>query len=171
MTDVAIDRPPEAASRLSRLLPDRLLGNATLLLLAIVVVALFRGRAHWGAVPWPVWAHLATVMPALALTPMMLAQPKGDRRHRLIGYAWVMLMAATALISFAVTTSNPGHFSFVHIISAWVLVMLAVIVRAARAHRIASHRARIRGLVIGGLLIAGFFTLPFGRMLGAWLTG
>ena len=27
----------------------------------------------------------------------------------------------------------------------------------------------VRGLVIGALLIAGFFTFPFNRLLGSWL--
>jgi uncharacterized membrane protein len=29
----------------------------------------------------------------------------------------------------------------------------------------------VRGMVTGALLVAGFFTFPFGRMLGAWLFG
>jgi len=29
----------------------------------------------------------------------------------------------------------------------------------------------VRGLIIGALLIAGFFTFPFHRLLGHWLFG
>jgi uncharacterized membrane protein len=36
---------------------------------------------------------------------------------------------------------------------------------------VARHRRTIRALVIGALLVAGFFTFPFGRMLGVWLFG
>jgi len=39
----------------------------------------------------------------------------------------------------------------------------------ARTHRVAAHRRQVRGMVTGALLVAGFFTLPFGRLLGRWL--
>jgi uncharacterized membrane protein len=42
---------------------------------------------------------------------------------------------------------------------------------AARTHRYAAHRRAVRGMVTGALLIAGFFTFPFGRLLGHWLFG
>ena len=31
------------------------------------------------------------------------------------------------------------------------------------------HRGSVRGMVTGALLVAGFFTFPFDRMLGHWL--
>lgn len=170
MTDTAA-LVPVPRSRIGHVLTDRLLGALSLLLLGIVLVAVARGHAQWRLLPWPAWAHLLTVAPVLALTPFMLGRPKGDRRHRILGYVWLGLMAATALVSFAVRLSHPGHLSWIHILSAWVLIQCGLIVQAARAHRIARHRARVRGLVIGGLLIAGFFTLPFGRLLGQWLMG
>ena len=37
---------------------------------------------------------------------------------------------------------------------------------AARTHKVALHRSSVRGMVTGALLIAGFFTFPFGRLLG-----
>lgn len=170
MTDTAALVPPPR-SRIGRALADRLLGALSLLLLAIVLVAVARGHASWSVLPWPAWAHLLTIAPVLALTPFMLGRPKGNRRHRILGYIWLGLMATTAAISFAVRLSNPGHLSWIHLLSAWVLIQCGLIVQAARAHNIVRHRARVRGLVIGGLLIAGFFTLPFGRLLGQWLTG
>jgi uncharacterized membrane protein len=35
----------------------------------------------------------------------------------------------------------------------------------------ARHRRGIRAMVLGALLIAGFFTFPFDRLLGRWLFG
>jgi uncharacterized membrane protein len=157
-------------SRFDRLLPDRVLGVVTLAMLALLATAVMRGHAHWAELPWTVWVHLATVMPAMALTPLILTARKGDRRHRALGYVWVLLLATTALVSFDIRLSDRGGWSWVHLVSAWTLVQLALIVSAARAHEIASHRRRVRGLVIGALLVAGFFTLPFGRLLGTWLT-
>ena len=152
--------------------PDRyeqVLAVGAVVLLGFVVVAVARGQPHWHAVGLAVWLHLATIMVALALTPVMLMRPRGDRRHRQLGWVWCASLLATALISFLVRNTNHGGLSFIHILSAWTLIQVPLIVRAARAHDVARHRRRVRGMVTGALLIAGFFTFPFGRMLGSWL--
>ena len=59
----------------------------------------------------------------------------------------------------------------IHIISAVTLVLVPRLVWTARHHRVAQHRRAVRGLVTGALLIAGFFTFPFDRLLGHWLFG
>ena len=53
----------------------------------------------------------------------------------------------------------------------WTLLQVPVIVLAARRHDVARHRSAVRGMVLGALLIAGFFTFPFNRLLGQWLFG
>ena len=150
---------------------EKLLAVAAILLLLTVLVALLRGHAQWGLVPELVWAHLATILPALALTPVMLLRPRGDRLHRLLGKLWVAAMFLTAALSFEVRLSHPGHFSFIHIISAYVVIAAPLIWWTAHTHRLNAHRRQVRGMVTGALLIAGFFTFPFGRMLGSWLFG
>ena len=152
-----------------RFLPDRVLAAAAVLLLACVVVALLRGHADWNRLPALVWAHLATICLALALTPVMLLRRKGDTRHRVLGYVWVASMFGTAALSFGMRYTNHGGFSFIHIISAWTLFQVPWIVYRARRHEIAKHRRAVRGMVVGALLIAGFFTFPFDRLLGHWL--
>ena len=150
---------------------ERLLGLAALALLGVVIVALVRGAGALGQVPGQVWLHLATVLVALALTPVMLWRRRGDRVHRWLGRVWVAAMAATALASFAVRVIRPGHFSPIHLLSVFTLAMLPVAVVKARRHDIAGHRRAILGMTTGALLIAGAFTLlPF-RMLGHWLLG
>ena len=52
-----------------------------------------------------------------------------------------------------------------------VLSVGALLWYAARTHKVALHRGSVRGMVTGALLIAGFFTFPFGRLLGRWLVG
>ncbi len=152
-----------------RLLSDRVLAVAALVLLACVAVALLRGQADWHKLPALVWAHLATIGLALALTPVMLLRRKGDTRHRALGYVWVAAMFGTAALSFGMRYTNHGSFSFIHIISAWTLLQVPLIVVRARQHNIAKHRRAVRGMVVGALLIAGFFTFPFDRLLGHWL--
>ncbi len=150
---------------------ERVLGWGSLAMLAIMVAALLRGHEDWQRIPWPVWPHLATVALALALTPAILWRRRGDTRHRILGYVWLTAMAATALVSFAIRMTNQGGLSVIHLLSVWVLIQVPMIVWSARSHDWARHRRSVRGMVIGALLIAGAFTLPFGRLLGHWLIG
>ena len=150
---------------------DRLLAAAALLLLAMVAAALWRGRAEWGEVPLIVWAHIVTIAVAVSLTPVMLLRRRGDWLHRRLGWLWVTAMALAALFSFGIRGLNGGSLSLIHILSAWTLVQVPLIVWAARTRNHRWHRNTVRGMVAGALLIAGFFTFPFGRLLGDWLFG
>lgn len=140
-------------------------------LLTAVAVALLRGQADWPKVPARVWIHLTSIVVALALTPVMLLRPRGDRRHRTIGWIWAGAMLLTALISFTIRGIGHGGFSFIHLLSLWVVIQVPLLVSAARKHDVRRHRSGVRGMVTGALLIAGFFTFPFDRLLGHWLFG
>lgn len=159
------------ASLLDRLLPDWLLGALAWVLLAAAAVAVARGHAEWAKVPRAIWFHLATIAVVLVLTPVMLARRKGDRRHRQLGWVWAGAMWATALFSLAIVPAAGWLFSPIALLSLFVLVMVPRLILQARAHDVASHRSTVRGLVVGALLIAGFFTFPFNRLLGQWLFG
>ncbi len=150
---------------------ERLLGAGALIVLAAMLTALARGFADWDRVPLPVWVHLATIATALILTPVMLWRRRGDERHRVLGYVWVAAMAMTAIDSLAIRMINRGGFSVIHLLSIWTLIQVPLIVWSARSHNHARHRSSVRGMVLGALLIAGFFTFPFERMLGHWLFG
>ncbi len=166
-----VANPPSRAKPLSADLYERILAAGATLLLAAVIAALFRGRGEWHLIAPRVWAHLATIMIALALTPVMMLRRRGDMLHRQLGWVWVVAMIATALLSFGIRDSNRGSFSFIHILSAWVLIQVPLIVVAARRHKVVSHRTRVRAMTTGALLVAGFFTFPFNRLLGHWLFG
>lgn len=148
---------------------ERVLGWAALAMLAVILTALARGHADWGKVPGVVWLHLATMGLALALTPAILWRPRGSLRHRQLGYAWVGALAVTALDSLLIRRN--GQFSLIHVLSVWTFIQLPLIVWSARTGNHRRHRRAVRAMVIGALLIAGFFTFPFGRMLGTWLLG
>ncbi|MGJ3649317.1 DUF2306 domain-containing protein [Sphingomonas sp. GlSt437] len=150
---------------------ERVLAIAAIILLAFVFAALARGFAYWDRIPATVWGHLATIIVALALTPVMLLRKRGDWLHRRLGTIWVIAMIATALDSLLVRNANHGAFSIIHLLSLWVLVQVPIIWWSARHHNVRQHRRSVRGMVTGALLIAGFFTFPFNRMLGQFLFG
>lgn len=107
--------------------------------------------------------HLATAIASVAVGGAMFLMKKGTVQHRLSGRLWVVLMAVTALVSFAI--QSRGHFSWIHLLS---LVVLFMLVRAVLAVRRRNIRLHLR-LVIGtytGLLIAGMFALAPWRRLG-----
>ena len=150
---------------------ERVLGWLSLALLTAALAAIARGHAGWSAISFAIWLHLATVLVALTLTPVMLWQPRGTRRHRKLGYVWVGAMVVSALDSFWITETNHGQFSAIHLLSAFTAIQAPQIVLTARARKHDSHRRAVRALVIGGLLTAGSLTFPFHRLLGRWLLG
>lgn len=171
MATISATRPARAGPPWAADPYEKLLAAGAVVLLACVVAALARGRAEWDAVPWRVWPHLLTIMVALALTPVMLLRPRGDRWHRRLGWAWAGAMLLTALLTFDLRLVHPGGLSFIHLLSLWTVVQVPLIVWSARTHDVKRHRGAVRGMVTGALLIAGFFTFPFDRLLGHWLFG
>jgi uncharacterized membrane protein len=148
---------------------ERILAVGAIVLLAAVATAVARGRAEWDDVPGNIWLHIATISVAVALTPIMLCRRRGDRLHRQLGWVWTIAMMLTALVSFDIRTIEQGAFSWIHVLSIWTLFQVPLIVWSARTHNVVRHRSAVRGMVAGALLIAGFFTFPFDRLLGHWL--
>lgn len=150
---------------------DRALSLAAAFLCCAVVVAAVRGSADWGKVSWQVWVHLALITLALVLTPVILMQRRGTRRHKRMGYVWMASLAIASIVSFDIRQINAGQFSPIHILSVAVPILLLRALWQARQGNLRSHRMAIRLMTGGALLLAGFFTFPFGRMLGNWLLG
>lgn len=150
---------------------ERGLAAGAAILFGFVIAAIIRGQADWTRVSPVVWAHLGTMLVALALTPAMLLRRRGDRLHRRLGWIWVTAMILTAGISLFVANPHLNRFSAIHILSVFVLVQTPLIAHAARTHNVRRHRLGVRAMVTGALLIAGFFTFPFDRLLGRWLLG
>ncbi|UYW31971.1 DUF2306 domain-containing protein [Methylorubrum extorquens] len=148
---------------------ERVLAYGSIILLVAVLVAVVRGHSDWTKVPVLTWLHIGTVGLSLALTPMLLLGRRGVRRHRFLGYLWVASMSATALLSFGIRGNSQGGPSAIHILSAITLTQAPMLAWHAHLHRVNAHRYTALSLVAGALIIAGFFTFPFGRMLGRWL--
>lgn len=163
-----------AAARGSPLRPERIdhvLSVGAVLLFAFAVAAIVRGHDQWTMVPPLIWLHLSTILVATALTPVMLLRARGNHRHRVTGKLWIVAMLATAISSLFIHVSGAGRFSVIHILSVWTLVQVPLIWWTARRHNVVRHRRAVHGMVIGALLVAGFFTFPFDRLLGTWLFG
>lgn len=107
--------------------------------------------------------HLATAIASVVVGGAMFLMKKGTPQHRLSGRVWVLLMAVTALVSFAIQTR--GHFTWIHVLSVVVLVMLVRAVMAIRKRNIRLHQRLVVGTYTG-LLIAGMFALAPWRRLG-----
>lgn len=159
-------------------LSNRNLAFATAALLAVMLAALARGAARFPALPALVQVHLVMMVAIMAITVPMLLRRKGTASHRLLGRSWAALMFGNALLTLCFNAGSTisggvfaGDFSPIHAISLFVLLMVPQAVLRARRHDVRGHEGSIRGLVIGSLLVAGFFTLPFGRTMGTWLFG
>ena len=150
---------------------EKLLAYGSILLFAAVVIALLRGASRWDQMPFTIWAHLATVMVPLAITPVQLLRRRGGNLHRNLGWIWATGLFATAIISIFIRNINPGGLSLIHVFTLITLIFVPLLVWSARTGRITQHRGAVRGLVTGALLIAGYFTLVPGRLLGTWLFG
>ena len=114
---------------------------------------------------WVLKAHVSGALASFAIGAFLLAYRKGKRVHRVFGYTWVATMAVTAVSSFFLTGLNGDHFSLIHAISAWTVIILPMGVAAALRHDIKAHRKHMTNMFLGGMVVAGLFTLLPGRMM------
>ena len=119
--------------------------------------------------------HLGTVFPAFLIGTFLLANPKGTSTHKFLGKIYMLLMLLTATITlFMSAVVGPtllNHFGFIHLFSLLVFYSVPTAYFAARNGNISKHKSSMLGLYIGGLLIAGGFTLMPGRLLHVWFFG
>jgi uncharacterized membrane protein len=146
--------------------------------LAGVVVAgwLFRQSGvhihpHWPNLallapqPFAIKFHLATILAAFAIGCVLMAGVKGDSLHRALGWAWVTLMVTSAASSFFIHAINPHGLSFIHALSAWVVVAAPFGLYLARRHQVHAHRRMMTGLFLFGLGVSSAFTFLPGRLM------
>lgn len=110
--------------------------------------------------------HTAFALSAAALTIALFSLKKGSPYHRIMGWAWVTMMATVAISSFWISTIKlVGPFSPIHLLSVYVLWSLYGAVTAARNRRVQDHKRHMQGLAFGALLVAGAFTFLPGRLM------
>lgn len=122
-----------------------------------------------------VYAHLATLLPAVLIGAFLLLNRKGTALHKGLGKCYMALMLVTAVITLImpahVGPTAFNHFGFIHLLSIVVFISVAGALWAVRRGDIAAHRQFMVGLYLGGIVIAGAFTLMPGRLMHQWLLG
>lgn len=116
-----------------------------------------------------VFAHLLLAIGALALGALILLRRKGTGVHRALGWGWVALMGGTALTSAFIRDyhlPNIAGVTPIHFFTAMVAISLPRGIWQIRHGQVDAHRKTMRGMYIGGCLVAGMFTLLPGRFLG-----
>jgi uncharacterized membrane protein len=116
--------------------------------------------------------HVFSALAALVIGALQLTAPKGTFSHRVVGWAWAVLMTIVALSSFFIHGMRwIGPFGPIHLLSLFVLYALPLSLRHGHRGEIVNHAKGMRGLFYGGLVLAGVFTLWPGRIMHQVLFG
>jgi uncharacterized membrane protein len=113
--------------------------------------------------------HLFAALLALAVGAIVLARRKGTPNHKALGWFWVVLMGLTALTSVFIRDyglPNIAGYTPIHLFTISTALSLPYGIMQIRRGEVHAHRKTMRGLFIGGCVIAGLFTLLPGRFLG-----
>ncbi len=109
--------------------------------------------------------HVVAALLTLGIGIYLMMAPKGFRMHRTFGWVWVISMAVTAGSSFFIMTLFQNFWSPIHALSAWTMIGLPVGIAAIRRRNVKKHREEMTNMFVGGMVVAGLFTLLPGRML------
>lgn len=123
--------------------------------------------------PLAIQLHFVTVVPAFFLGAwQLLLSHKGSASHRVIGKIYLTLMSITAVAAFFIPSftsfsigAGPVRLGLIHLFIPLTVHGVWRTRRALRTGDIAAHKASMRGLYIGGLLIAGALTFAPGRIM------
>jgi len=111
--------------------------------------------------------HAFSAILALLTGAFVLWRGKGTALHKALGRIWVVLMLITATSALFIQDIRMiGPFSPIHLFSLVTYWGLFQGLRAIIVHRdVERHRAEMRGLYAGALMIAGAFTFLPGRRM------
>jgi uncharacterized membrane protein len=154
----------------------------TLLVIVPTFAWLAGGRDDWSTVSWRLgldldaWAAapLSARIHAIAVVTLtiagwcMLALPKGDRRHRTLGWSWVIAMVVMGVASMAVPHGDNWVAAYVGGGSAYVLLGFGIY--SVRRRRLRTHGKTMAMLMIALVLMTMLAVIP-GRLLHDVLFG
>lgn len=110
--------------------------------------------------------HLIAVACAILLIIAIWRVRKGSGVHKRLGRIWVGAMGLTAISSFWINDLDQFMgFSWIHLLSIYVLYSCYAGVRSARLGNVAAHKRTMKSMAFGGLGIAGAFTFMPGRLM------
>lgn len=110
--------------------------------------------------------HTASAVLALVLGGAILWRRKGGAAHRLAGRVWVVLMMVTSFSAFFIHELKTwGDYSPIHILAVVTPISLVYAIMAIRHGDVQRHRQTMRSTYVGGLVLAGAFTLLPGRIM------
>ena len=112
--------------------------------------------------------HLAGVL-ALVAGSVVTARPKGTYSHRTLGWAFLALLALTALSSVFIRdhlSPNIAGYAPIHLFTMATAIFVPLGIWHVRHGHVQAHRRTMRRLFIGACVVAGLFTLLPGRILG-----
>ena len=116
------------------------------------------------------FVHLSTIGPAFIIATYMMLIKKGTAQHKFLGRIYMVLMLFTATVTLFMSAQvGPtlfDHFGFIHLLSVLVLYSVPSAYFAIKTGDVKKHKLTMIGLYIGGMLVAGGFTLVPGRFLG-----
>ena len=110
--------------------------------------------------------HLAAVVPALAIgTWQIFFSVKGAPSHRVLGFAYLLLMTIAAIAAFFIRSLGRGSLTPIHLFIPLTFFGVAAAIFEVRRGRIEGHRRAMLGLYFGGLLLAGTLAFMPGRIM------
>ena len=116
------------------------------------------------------FVHLSTIGPAFIIATYMMLIKKGTAQHKFLGRIYMVLMLFTVTVTLFMSAQvGPtlfDHFGFIHLLSVLVLYSVPSAYFAIKAGDVKKHKLNMIGLYIGGMVVAGGFTLVPGRFLG-----
>ena len=119
--------------------------------------------------------HLSAIGPAFVIATYMMFTRKGTGIHKILGRTYMLLMLFTAVVTmFMSARVGPtlfDHFGFIHLLSLLVFYTVPAAYFAIKSGNVKKHRFYMINLYVGGLLVAGSFTLLPGRFLGNLIFG
>ena len=123
--------------------------------------------------PLAVQLHVVTVVPAFVLgTWLLFLSRKGTPRHRLIGKVYLALMAMTALAALCIRSFSdasvavgPLRLGLIHLFVPLTVHGIHGAFATIRAGDVRGHRAAMRGLYFGAMVVAGLLAFAPGRIM------
>jgi uncharacterized membrane protein len=129
---------------------------------------------------WPNWTpltsagmaiqvHVATVVAAALIGVLLIAGLKGTRLHRRLGYAYMVAMFGTAVVTLFIPPASfgphLGPFGPLHLFSLFTLIGVPAALWFARRGQWLIHGRIMGGLFVGGIGIAGIGAFMPGRIM------